>query len=147
MLDSTLEPNYWENKTIVNVCLLITSLQNKLFIVSVQRILFVCFFSLPTPKIRSVANKLFLMSSESESCSVVSRLFATPWTIQSRNSPGQNTEVGSRSLLQWLFPTQGSNPGLPHCRWIFYQLSHQGSPRILECVANAFSRGSPRLRN
>jgi len=36
--------------------------------------------------------------------------------------------VGSLSLLQRIFPTQGSNPGLPHCRWILYQLSHQGSP-------------------
>ena len=53
-------------------------------------------------------------------------LFATPWTIQ-WNSPGQNTGVGSRSLLQGIFPTQGSNPGLPHCRQILYQLSHQGS--------------------
>ena len=45
-----------------------------------------------------------------------------PW-----NSPGQNTGVGSRSLLQEIFPTQGSNPGLLYCRWILYQLSHQGS--------------------
>ena len=52
----------------------------------------------------------------------------TPWTIYSpRNSPGQNTGVGSLSLLQGIFPTQGSNPGLPHCRQILYQLSHQGS--------------------
>jgi len=36
--------------------------------------------------------------------------------------------VGSRSLFQGLFPTQGSNPGLPHCRQILYQLSHKGSP-------------------
>ena len=49
-------------------------------------------------------------------------LFATPW-----NSPGQNTGVGSHSLLQGIFPTQESNPGLPHCRWILYQLSYQGS--------------------
>ncbi|CAM9892497.1 unnamed protein product, partial [Rangifer tarandus platyrhynchus] len=42
--------------------------------------------------------------------------------------------VGSLSLLQGIFPTQGSNPGLPHCRQIFYRLSHQGSPRILEWV-------------
>ena len=42
------------------------------------------------------------------------------------NSPGQNTGVGSLSLLQGIFPTQGSNPGLPHCRWILYQLSHKG---------------------
>ena len=43
-------------------------------------------------------------------------------------SPGQNTEVGSLSLLPGIFPTQGLNPGLLHCRWILYQLSHKGSP-------------------
>ena len=47
----------------------------------------------------------------------------TPW-----NSPGQNSGVGSLSLLQGVFPTQGSNPGLPHRRRILYQLSHKGSP-------------------
>ena len=52
--------------------------------------------------------------------------FVTPWTICPWNSPGQNTGVGSLSLLQEIFPTQESNPGLPHCRWILYQLSHQG---------------------
>jgi len=36
--------------------------------------------------------------------------------------------MGSLSLLQGIFPTRGSNSGLPHCRWILYQLSHQGSP-------------------
>jgi len=41
---------------------------------------------------------------------------------------GQNTGVGSLSLLQGIFPTQGSNPGLSHCRQILYQLSHKGSP-------------------
>ena len=50
-------------------------------------------------------------------------------------SPGQYTGVGSLSLLQWIFPTQRSNPGLPHCRWILYQLNHKESPRILEWVA------------
>ena len=44
------------------------------------------------------------------------------------NSPGQNTEMGSHSLLQGIFPTQGSNQGLLHCRWTLYQLSYQGSP-------------------
>ena len=43
-------------------------------------------------------------------------------------SPGQNTAVGSLSLLQGIFPTQGSNPSLPHCKRILYQLSHKGSP-------------------
>ena len=51
------------------------------------------------------------------------------------------------SLLQGIFPIQGSNPGLPHCRRICYQLSHQGSPRILEWVAYLFSNGSSRPRN
>ena len=54
-------------------------------------------------------------------------LFATSWTIESRNSLGQNTGVGSLSLFQGIFPTQELNPGLPLCRWIPYQLSHQGS--------------------
>ena len=44
----------------------------------------------------------------------------SPW-----NSPGHNTGVGSLSLLQGIFPTQGSNPGLQHCRPILYQLSYQ----------------------
>ena len=62
--------------------------------------------------------------------------------------PGKpkNTGAGSLSLLQRIFPIQGLNPGLPHCRWILYQLSHQGSPRILEWVAYSFSRSS-RPRN
>ena len=54
-------------------------------------------------------------------------LFETPWALQSWNSPGHNTGVGNLSLLQGIFPTQGSNPGLPHCKWILYQLSNQGS--------------------
>ena len=54
-------------------------------------------------------------------------------------------------ILEWvaipfcnpeIFPTQGSNPGLLHCRQILYHLSHQGSPRILEWVAYPFSRGT-----
>ena len=49
-------------------------------------------------------------------------------------SPGKNTGVGCHALLQGIFPTQGLNPGLPHCRQILYHLSHQGSPRILEGV-------------
>ena len=66
----------------------------------------------------------------------------SPW-----NSPGQNTGVGSLSLLQGIFPTQGLNPGLLHCRQILYYLSHQGSPRILEWGAYPFSSRSSRPRN
>ena len=57
-----------------------------------------------------------------------------------RNSPGQNTEVGSLSLLQGIFPIQGLNPGLPHYKRILYQLSHQGNPKTLEWVTYPFSR-------
>ena len=47
----------------------------------------------------------------------------SPW-----NSRGQNTGMGSLSLLHGIFPTQGSNPGILHCRWIVYHLSNQESP-------------------
>ena len=83
---------------------------------------------------------------QSESRSVVYALppqgLYSPW-----NSPGRNTGVGSLTLLQGIFPTQGSTPGLPHCRWILYQLSHQGSPRILEWVAFPFSHRSSWPKN
>ena len=65
-----------------------------------------------------------------------------PW-----NSPGKNTGVDCHALLQGIFPTRGSNPGLPHCKWILYCLSHQGSPRILEWRAYPFSRRSSWPRN
>ena len=82
---------------------------------------------------------------ESEGRLVVSTLqphrLYNPW-----NSLGQNTGVGSLSLLQGIFPTQGSNPGLPLCREILYQLSHKGSPSMLGWVAYPFSRGSSQPR-
>ena len=49
-------------------------------------------------------------------------------SLCSWNSPGKNTRVSSHSLFQGIFPTQGLNPGLLHCRQILYHLSHQGSP-------------------
>ena len=66
----------------------------------------------------------------------------SPW-----NSPDQNTAVGSHSLLQGIFAPQGSNWSLQHCRQILYQLSHQGSPWILEWAAVPFSKGSSWPRN
>ena len=48
-----------------------------------------------------------------------------------RNSPGKNTRVGSHSLLQGIFQTQGLNSGPLHCRQFLYHLSHQGSPYII----------------
>ena len=64
-----------------------------------------------------------------------------------RDSPGKNTDMGFHALLQEIFPSQASNPGLPHCRQILYHLSYQGSLRILEWVAYPFSRGSSQPRN
>ena len=69
--------------------------------------------------------------SESESCSSVSDSLRPHGLYSPRNSPSQDTGVGSLSLLQRIFSTQGSNPGLSHCRQILYQLSHKGSPKHL----------------
>ena len=65
---------------------------------------------------------------------------ATPWAAVCQaslfmNSPGKKTGVGCHSLLQGIFPTQGSNPSLPRCWQILYHLSHQGSPfRIRDLI-------------
>ena len=90
------------------------------------------------PKRNLISNNLYpcilvfvSMKSESESRSAVSdslqlhRLYS-PW-----NSLGQNTGVGSLSLLQGIFTTQGSNPAPLHCRQILYQLSHKGSHELV----------------
>ena len=69
-----------------------------------------------------------LPRAESESHSVLSDSLRPHGLYGPWNSPGQNTGVGSLSLFQWIFPTQGLNPGLLHCRRILYQLSHKGSP-------------------
>ena len=66
--------------------------------------------------------------SESDSCLVVFNSLWPHGLYSPWNFPGQNTGVGSLSLLQGIFPTQGSNPGLPYCRQIIYQLNYQGSP-------------------
>jgi len=85
----------------------------------------------------------------SQSCSTL----CDPWIVACQAplsmeiSPGKNTGVGCHALLQGIFPTEGLNPGLQHCRGILYCLSHQGSPRILEWVACPFSRGSSQPRD
>ena len=79
--------------------------------------------------------------SHSQSCLTLCNPMDCPW------NSGQSTAVGSLFLLQGISPTQGSNPGLPHCRQILYQLSHKRSPRILERVAYPFCNGfsQPRI--
>ena len=80
---------------------------------------------------------------ESEGRSVLWDSLQPHGLYRSWNSLGQNTGVGSLSLLQGIFLTQGSNPGLLCWGWILYQLSHNGSPRLLEWVAEP---GSPALQ-
>ena len=85
-------------------------------------------------------------------CSVVSNSlrpmdYSPPGSTVRGDSPGKSTGVGCCTLLQAIFPTQGSNPCLLHCRQILYHLSHQESPWILEWVAFPFSRGSSQSRN
>ena len=80
-------------------------------------------------------------------------LFATPWTVARQAS----LPVGliQARILKWvampcsrgIFSTQELNHGLLHCRWILYQLSYLGSPRILEWVADPFCKGSSQPRN
>ena len=75
-------------------------------------------------------------SSVAQSCPTLLRPHGlySPW-----NSPGRNTGVGSLSLLLGIFPTQGLNPGLPHCRAILYQLRHKGSPYYIGSHSVQFS--------
>ena len=96
--------------------------------------------------------RLFLVIIESYHLCEVKRkslslvqLFATPWTRV--HGIFQARILDLLSLLQGIFSTQGLNPGLPHCRQNLYQLSHKGSPRILEWVAFPFSRGSSQPRD
>ena len=74
-------------------------------------------------------------------------LFVTPWTIQSRLYSRPEYWSQWPSLLQGIFPTQGLNIGLPHCRQILHPLNHKGSPWIMEWVAYPFSGGSSQPRN
>ena len=80
------------------------------------------------------------------------QLFETPWTVAHQAT--LSMEFSRQEYWSGLpcpppgdFPTRGSNPGLPHCKWILYCLNHQGSPRILEWRAYPFSRGSSWPRN
>ena len=103
--------------------------------------------SIPVPGILGTQHVYLPHSIETLKLKGAQSLFATPWNSArllspcsspgkntgvgsysiTCNSPGKNTGVGSYSLLQGIFPTPGSNPGLLHCRQILYRLNHQGS--------------------
>ena len=73
------------------------------------------------------------------------QLFVTPWTVAYQaplyenpwDFPGNSTEVDCHFLLQGIFPNQGLNPGLPHCRQTLYCLNHQGSPYIYVIMSSS----------
>ena len=87
-------------------------------------------YSVPPTEHDSVTYTLKQWRVKSESRSVVSDSLRPLGLYSPWNSPGQITGVGSLSLLQGIFPTQGSNPGLPHCKQILYELSYQGRKAI-----------------
>ena len=94
-------------------------------------------------------NNLYCCCLVTQSCPTLcdSLGCSPPGSSVHADSPGKDTGVGCHALLQGIFPTQGSNQGRLHCRWILYWLSHHGSPRILEWVAYPFSRGPSWPRN
>ena len=73
--------------------------------------------------------------------------YCSPGSSVHGHSPGKNNGVSCYTLLQRIFPSQGLNPGLLHCRRILDDLSHQGRPRILVWLAYPFSSGSSWPRN
>ena len=90
------------------------------------------------------------------------RLFVTPWTVACTtllcpwNFPGKSTGVGCHFLLQGIFPTQGSNPGLPHCRQTLYCLSYlcmyesesevaQSCPTLCDPVDSSLHQAPPSM--
>ena len=79
-------------------------------------------------------NSMKVKMNVSQSCMTL----CDPMDCSSWNSPGQNTGVGTLSRLQQIFPTHKLNQSLLHCRQILYQLSHQGSLRILAWVPYSF---------
>ena len=80
----------------------------------------------PMRIIRSRGRTMPQRKGVSESRSIVSDSLQPRGPYSPRNSPGKNTGVGSLSFLQGIFPTQGSNRGLLHCRQSLYQLSYEG---------------------
>ena len=112
----------------------------------------------PAPAIHTALSCFFVLlatdfplrvqSIVSQSCP----LFATLWTIAhqaplSMRFSRQNTGVDCHFLLQWIFPSQGSNLGLPHWRQILYCLSHKGSPDSAKLPLTNLRESSRLLRN
>ena len=87
----------------------------------------------------------YYLESESESRSVLSNSLRPHGLYSSWKPPGQNTGVGSLSLLQEIFPMQGSKPGFPNCRQILYLLSHKKRKGFLLSIILAESNTRPQV--
>ena len=98
--------------------------------------------------IRDIYRYTFYIILDAElSHSVMSMDCSPPGSSVHGDSPDKNTGVGCYALLQGIFPTQGLNPGLLHCRQLLHCLNHQVNPWIMEWVAYPFYRGSSQPRN
>ena len=91
-------------------------------------------------KVREIQKNIcFIDYTKAFDCVIVTQLCPALWLhgLDSPwNSPGQNTGVGSHSLLQGIFPTQGWKPGLPHCRQVLYKLGHREANLTVWIVTN-----------
>ena len=87
----------------------------------------------------SSCGPIFILVKITQSNSLWSCGLYSPW-----NSPGQNTGVGCRSPLRGIFPAQGSNPGLLHCKWILYQLNPGLTSQVI-CLLSEVAQSCPTL--
>ena len=109
-----------------SICLLFAGVLFMLLLFSLTLAYYLCLLNILLDTLNTVHFQIILFDFTSCVKVKVPQLYLTlrPHGLCSpQNSPGQNTGVGSLSLLQGIFPTQGSNPGLPHCRQIPYQLA------------------------
>ena len=91
-----------------------------------------CWFTTPRQLIPMVFYNIYVLCLVAQSCLTLWDPVdcSLPGSSVLGDSLGKNTGVNCRALLQGIFPTQGSNPGVPHCGGILYRLNHQGSPII-----------------
>ena len=124
---------YLSFSPLIFTSLLFTAICNKLHFSQVIP----CYFEV-LPWVRDEGEVAVSMKVKSESGSIVSNSLRPHGLYSLWNSLGQNTRVGSLSFLQGICPTQGSNPGLLHCRQILHHLSHLRSPSWRQIRTSVF---------
>ena len=125
------------------VCSILVTQQNQITTREIRNI--------PGLSVNFYSSVIFLTAERCAVLCLVTQSCLTLWDPMDCSPPGssipgnsseKNTGMRCHALLQGIIPTQGLYPRPPHCSWILYHLSHEGSPRILEWVAYPFSRGS-----